>query len=465
MLLELLSGFAFTTPGDKARAYAALLLPALRFGPWQSLYEPFPLVFVRANLPGSGKGEFVSAVCEVYGETIDLFAQTKKGLGSTSESFNTQLSKGRPNIVFDNVKGDFDIPALEAFQTSKTFQFRGFNCTGEADSRKFFLWVTSNGCQLTHDQAQRNLQVSITHQGTGHAFKQFQLGGQVLELKEYISKQRGELLGAVYALWQEWMRRGRPRAHTTHRMGKPMAAVSWVVQNLLGLASCDEGHEEASLMSANPFAQFLRSYALACNPSEPKSTTRIMEEATDAEVSLPDSVVNQEGDTRKKQQMGRLFGTLFKGEAGERESVTLGEFVLTRHDERKGAPNENKNWRYTFTPVAKVKEAPEAEAAPAAPACQTPTPTPEELATFKREHFTGCKAPDPAAVRAAFELHGVNPPDDYERQLCAAAFHNLRHGAGADGAEADWESSTVGWSEDRKEQARKFARLRVEAAR
>jgi hypothetical protein len=130
---------------------------------------------------------------------------------------------------------------------------------------------------------------------------------------------------------------------------------------------------------------------------------------------------------------------------------------------RKGAVNHKKNWRYTFTSVAKVKEAPEAEAAPAAPACQTPTP--EELATFKREQFTGSRAPDPATVRAAFEFRRVNPPDDYERQLCAAAFHNLRHGAGADGAEADWESSTVGWSEARKEQARTFARQAVEAVR
>jgi hypothetical protein len=463
MLLELFSGFAFTTPGDKARAYAALLLPALRFGPWQSRYEPFPLVFVRADQAGAGKGQFVKAVCEVYGENLGEFAQSKEGLGSTSESLNTQLSKSRPFVLLDNVKGTLDIPALEAFQTCKSLQIRGFNCSGEADPRKFFLWVTSNGCQLTHDQAQRNLQVSITHQGTGHAFKQFQLGGQVLELKEYIDSQRGKLLGAVYALWQEWMRSGRPQARTTHRMGAPMAAVNWVVQNLLGLASCDEGHHEASLMSANPFAQFLRNYALACNPSEPKSTTRIMEEATDANVALPDSVVNQEGDTRKKQQMGRLFGTLFKDKEGEKESVTLGEFVLTRHDERKGAPNENKNWRYTFTSVAKTKEAPKPSTAPAEPVCGTPAP--EELATFKREHFTGSRATDPATVRAAFELHRVNSPDEYERQLCAASLHNLRHGAGADGAEADWEASTVGWSEDRKKQARDFARKAVETVR
>ena len=139
--------------------------------------------------------------------------------------------------------------------------------------------------------------------------------------------------------------------------------------------------------------------------------------------------------------MGRSFGTLCKGEEGEKESVKVGEFVLKGHDERKGAPKENKNWRYTFTSVAKVKGAPKPSTAPADPVCQTPAP--EDLATFKREHFTGCKAPDPATVRAAFELHRVNPPDEYERQLCAAALHNLRHGAGAAFAQVQWVSSHV----------------------
>jgi hypothetical protein len=243
-------------------------------------------------------------------------------------------------------------------------------------------------------------------------------------------------------------------------MRKPMAIVNWIIQNVLGGVSCDEGHDALSTLSSDPFAGWLREFGLKCRPAEAISASRIIEEAELEGMEMPKQLRGKD-EQQQQQELGRKLSRLFEG----RDKVELGEFVL--HRRQTLTPDKRKSmWLYSFNAVAGMQEeekAPEAEAAPADPVCQTPAP--EELATFKREHFTGCRAPDPATVRAAFELHRANPSDEYERQLCAAALHNLRHGASADGAEADWEASTVGWSADRKEQARKFARLRVEAVR
>ena len=459
-LNTLLSGFKLRTPADHSRFQAALILPRIR----QMLYDArdsFPLMFFRADMEGAGKGTAVDLITAVYREDLQIVAMKGKGgVGGFDEDFCNALGKQRAFIVLDNLKGIVDSQKIESALTAKTFSARGFGFQRDVDMRQFSFFATSNGAEFTRDFARRCLQISILMQKAGHRHKQFDYAGKKLDLLSYAEANQARILGSIDAVIREWIRQGRPEADTTHSMRKPMAIVNWIVQNVLGGVSCDEGHASLSTLSSDPFAGWLREFGLKCRPAEAISASRIIEEAELEGMEMPKQLRGKD-EQQQQQELGRKLSRLFEG----KDKVELGEFVL--HRRQTLTPDKRKSmWLYSFEPVAGMQaeeKALEASTAPADPVCETPIP--EELATFKREQFTGCKAPDPAAVRAAFEFHRVNPSDEYERQLCAASLHNIRHGAGADGAEADWDASTVGWSEDRKEQARKFARLRVETVR
>lgn len=454
------SGFQFRTPADHSRFQAALILPRIR----QMLYDArdsFPLILFQADKEGAGKGTAVDLIAAIYREDLQIVAMKGSGgVGGFDEDFCNALGNQRPHILLDNLRGRIDSQKIESALTAKTFSARGFGFQREVDMRQFSFFATSNGVELTRDFARRCLQVSILKQKAGHRHKQFEHAGKKLDLLSYAEANQARILGSIDAAIREWIRQGRPEADTTHSMRKPMAIVNWIVQNVLGGVSCDEGHDALSTLSSDPFAVWLREFGLKCRPAEAISASRIIEEAELEGMEMPKQLRGKD-EQQQQQELGRKLSRLFEG----KDKVELGEFVL--HRRQTLTPDKRKSmWLYSFEPVAGMQaeeKAPEPSTAPAEPVCQTPAP--EELATFKREQFTGCKAPDPATVRAAFELHRVNPPDEYERQLCAAALHNLRHGAGADGAEADWESSTVGWSENRKKQARDFARQAVETVR
>ena len=454
------SGFQFRTPADHSRFQAALILPRIR----QMLHDArdsFPLILFQADKEGAGKGTAVDLIAAIYREDLQIVAMKGNGgVGGFDEEFCSALGNQRPHILLDNLRGKVDSQKIESALTAKTFSARGFGFQREVDMRQFSFFATSNGVELTRDFARRCLQVSILKQKAGHRHKQFEHAGKKLDLLSYAEANQARILGSIDTAIREWIRQGRPEADTTHSMRKPMAIVNWIVQNVLGGVSCDEGHDALSTLSSDPFAVWLREFGLKCRPAEAISASRIIEEAELEGMEMPKQLRGKE-EQQQQQELGRKLSRLFEG----RDKVELGEFVI--HRRQTLTPDKRKSmWVYSFDAVAGMQaeeKALEASTAPADPVCETPIP--EELATFKREQFTGCKAPDPAAVRAAFEFHRVNPSDEYERQLCAAALHNLRHGAGADGAEADWESSTVGWSEDRKEQARTFARKAVETAR
>jgi hypothetical protein len=110
-LLALIEEFPFATLVDKARAVAAIVTPALRFGGLLRCH--YPAVLVEADRPQAGKGTLVEAIQRFYGELCELTGKRKGGVGSFDEDLCRQMLRGRPFIPIDNIRITMDSEFFE----------------------------------------------------------------------------------------------------------------------------------------------------------------------------------------------------------------------------------------------------------------------------------------------------------------------------------------------------------------
>lgn len=116
LLREAISDFNFQSEGDKSRAMAALLTPALVAG--GVLDARAPVMMLEADKSQSGKGFFTKILGAVYNETPVTVTQRGGGTGSLDENFDAALCTGRQVIVLDNLRGKMNSPQIEAFLTA-----------------------------------------------------------------------------------------------------------------------------------------------------------------------------------------------------------------------------------------------------------------------------------------------------------------------------------------------------------
>jgi hypothetical protein len=115
LLLATLDEFVFQCPGDKARAFAAMLTPALKM---DCFIRGFIPVDVReANESQTGKGFSLTIVRSTYRESAYPIALKSGGVGSLDESICAALISGKPFIAIDNVRGKLDSQFLEMILT------------------------------------------------------------------------------------------------------------------------------------------------------------------------------------------------------------------------------------------------------------------------------------------------------------------------------------------------------------
>ena len=115
LLLATLAEFVFQCPGDRARAFAAMITPALKMGGFINGFIP---VDVReADQPQTGKGFSLQLIRAIYRESAYPIALKSGGVGSLDESICSALISGKPFIAIDNVRGKLDSQFLEMILT------------------------------------------------------------------------------------------------------------------------------------------------------------------------------------------------------------------------------------------------------------------------------------------------------------------------------------------------------------
>ena len=330
-LVSLLDDFEFQTGGDRSRALAALITPALKLGGF--IDGRIPLDVSEADQSQAGKGYRLGLVAAIYGEGLSLVPRNRGGVGSLDETFASKLVEGRPFVSFDNLRRRYASEYVEAFLTAEgSFPARvPHRGTVEVDPSRFFLSLTSNGVETTRDLANRSSIVRIRKKPVGYPFRKYPEGSVL----DHVRANQPFYLGSVFAVIRDWHERGKQRTNETrHDFREWVQTLDWIVQNVFKEAPLMEDHISAQERVSRPELAFLRQICLALkvssNAQQTHSATDLFDLCQATSIEIP-GLTDEKRDTENvgRKQIGVLMGRIFQ----ERDDVEIEEWIVVRSQE------------------------------------------------------------------------------------------------------------------------------------
>jgi putative DNA primase/helicase len=259
LILGVLEDFDFATPGDKSRAIAALITPALVMG--GLLAGRAPIDLGEADDSQAGKGYRQKIVEAVYNDSSAKVVQKTGGTGSMEETYSAALIAGACFITFDNVKGRLDSPMIESSLTEDFCDARmPYGKPMQVDMRRVCVSMTSNAAQLSRDLSKRCSPVRIRRRPDGYAFKAYSEG----DLLAHVRANQGCYLGAVLSVVKVWASAGRPMEPDSgqHDFRVWARTMDWIVRRIFGGASICDGVRSTQARMSNPNLGWLRDVAI-----------------------------------------------------------------------------------------------------------------------------------------------------------------------------------------------------------
>jgi hypothetical protein len=171
-----------------------------------------PVFIYIGNAEGAGKTLLaICAITPTHGEAkIDskLEDQTE-----TKKELLAAVIEARPYVLFDNVKGHLNSPALEGFTTSTRFSGRILGVSRMFSGQNIMtVFITGNGCTVSPDMRRRSLFVELfmlEEHAEERVFERELDQKVVLDL-------RPKILASLWAFVREWDKAGRPNPSRTH---------------------------------------------------------------------------------------------------------------------------------------------------------------------------------------------------------------------------------------------------------
>lgn len=334
----LVDEFHFQSEGDRSRALAAFITPALRFG--GLLHGNIPIDVAEADQSQAGKGFRHDLVTSLYNDPAYFVTARQGGVGSVDESFSAALIAGRPFINLDNFRGKMDSQHLEAFMTCPTLFPARIPHKGEVmiDPKRFMLQMSSNGVEATRDLINR-ASICRIRKRPGYSYRD--------TLGELKSRQ-SFYLSCVFSVVSEWIAQGKQRTNDTrHDFREWSQTLDWIVQNILSCAPLMDGHQSAQERASNPGLSWLRSVALALERDtrlgESMMAGELAEVCDQHCVDIPGDPKNED---ESKKQIGRIFSRIFK----EASQVEIDGFTvsreITQRSRLEGGSIEQKSYKF-----------------------------------------------------------------------------------------------------------------------
>jgi len=382
-LNELFKDFSFQAPSDKSRAVAMFLTMALTTG--RVMQTEVPMFFIEADKSQAGKGYLVDILAAIFNLEISYVPKHEgRGVGGQDESFYTALGRGNPLVMFDNWRGKLDSAALESFMTARSGMVPirlPYQEPRGVDPRYYTLALTSNGCELTPDQANRTIFIRLRKQPDGYPFQEYSEGS----LLEHVRANSKKYLAAIYAIASEWINAGCPTTTVSYNSYTIWARnLDWIVQNIFKLPPVLEKMEEEKKRVSSPAMTFLRQLAIAVAARNilklPLKAGQLAEIAFDAGLAIPGLRMVGDDEAATK-AIGMTMARAF----GDDASITADVYKVSRFErsvERKdGKGGSFKSKVYVF----ELGSA--AGPSPANPAPEPGTPLPSTLVSSSSDEI------------------------------------------------------------------------------
>lgn len=336
LLKQITSDFNFVNPGDRSRALASLISPALVMG--GLVQNRAPIDMTEADQSQAGKGFRHKLIVAVYNEAMAVITGKKGGIGGLEESFDTALVRGKPFILFDNLRGKIESTKLESFMTEDCYHARiPFRADTEVDPRRHVIHMTSNKAEATKDLAERLCITRIRKHTDDYRFAEYPEG----DILTHIKANQPQYLGAVHAIVRAWHAAGKPRSpvNIINSFAVWYAVLDWIVTMLMKEDSIITGHREAQLRATNPMLGWLREVALAVKAYQKLGrelrTSELLDiiELYEIEIPFIKEIYDTSNDDDKKrilQTIGRKLHPLFATGSIMIDCFTIQQ--IKRHD-------------------------------------------------------------------------------------------------------------------------------------
>ncbi len=370
---ELFKDFSFQAPSDKSRAMAMFLTMALTTG--RVMQTEVPMFYIEADKSATGKGYLVDILAAIFNLEISYVPKHEgRGVGGQDESFYTALGRGNPLVMFDNWRGKLDSAALESFMTARSGMVPirlPYQEPRGVDPRYYTLALTSNGCELTPDQANRTIFIRLRKQPDGYPFQKYSEGS----LLEHVRANSKKYLAAIYAIASEWINAGCPTTNVSYNSYTTWARnLDWIVQNIFKLPPVLEKMEEEKKRVSSPAMTFLRQLAIAVAARNklkvPLKAGQLAEIAFDAGLTIPGLRMVGDDEAATK-AIGMTMARAF----GDDATITTDVYKVSRFErsverkDSKGGSFKSKVYVFELGSTA-------AGPSPATPATEPATPLP-----------------------------------------------------------------------------------------
>ena len=212
---ELLCDFPFSSEADFENALSIALTLFVRTD-FESSEMP-PLFAINAASPGTGKSELAMALTTILlGESpaVSAIPDSKEEI---RKALFSNLLEGKQYCIFDNVDPnqpiDSGMLASIVSQPKHTGRILGANKTANLENRMSCIY-TGNNIQATPELVDRGILIQLESPAQRSHERDF----KHLNLSSHIISHRGEYLGALAFMIENWIKEERPRSEHRHRM-------------------------------------------------------------------------------------------------------------------------------------------------------------------------------------------------------------------------------------------------------
>lgn len=326
-LKAIIAEIDFISPGDRSRAIASMLTPALKLGRHVCGFVPADVA--EADQSQAGKTYRQRVLAAIYNEVPGSVVKRDGGVGSFDESLAQKLLGGTPFIQIDNVRGKMDSQYLESLLTSdKAFSVRVPH-HGEVEIKPdgFFIFLTSNGVETTPDFANRSNIIRIRKR-VGHPYKAYPEG----DLLSHVRSNQAYFLGCVFSIIREWVAQGKQKtSETAHDFREWVQVLDWIVQKVFNEPLLMAGHQETKERISNPAMTFLRKLAISIKDAAKLDVelcaSAIYEHCEEQSLDIPG--LTQTNLEAGRKRIGAIMGKIFQ--PGDNDiQVTLDSFLIER---------------------------------------------------------------------------------------------------------------------------------------
>lgn len=323
-LKKLLTDNSFVTESDRSRALAMMIVPMLKMG--GHITGPCPMDVAEADKSQAGKTYRQKVIAGIYNSTPLLVTQKNGGVGSVDESVGSALATGRPFVLLDNFRGNFNSPMLEAIITTpESVPVRLVRRAEQIiDARTVSIQLSSNGVDTTPDMANRSCIIRIRKQ-TGKQWTTWPEG----DLLAHVKAKQHYYLGCVFSIIRAWVEAGKPKTDTTeHDMREWAQSMDWIVQKIFMCKPLLDGHQAIQKAVSSPQLTWLREVCIRADEDGKLDfdllAHNIAELCEHADIKYPNRRTYQ-GDEANK-YIGVIMAKIFDGQG----SVDCDSYVVTR---------------------------------------------------------------------------------------------------------------------------------------